>query len=437
MTRSPFYSRLASSGLAAARSPTGRSVLLYAIAFTFAGLTPIVLLPVLTRELTPAEVGQVTSWIILAGMIGNVCNMSTPALITVRYFKNTTEQLARLMVTAIAVVVAVHALFAAAVAIRPDLLSEFTSLPDGYSVLAVGAALAFSINLIGLGLMQASQRPGLYLASRVVQSVVEIVGCVALLYLVAATPDARISTYLGALAVCALFALGFSYRTGHLSALPSGTAFKTAMRFSVPIVPHVLAGQLLVNLDRLMVSAVLGIESLGIFMVASQLGMAMSLVIEPLNRALAPWLFGALGDADEAKRRQIVLVTYGLFLGLVVLALVLAGLFFLLYDFVFPPEYAAAKAIIFPIAIGMAFQGMYYGVVNYVFYAEATIRLSLITTGTVAASLLTSYLLVSNFELMGAAISFMLTNAVLFLSIWFLSSRVVPMPWTLRREARA
>lgn len=437
MTRSPLYLRLATSGLAATRSPTGRSIMLYAIAFTFAGLTPIVLLPILTRELTPGELGQVTSWIILAGMIGNVCNMSTPALITVRYFKNTTEQLARLMATALFVVVAVHAVFAAIVAIWPDLLSDFTALPDTYSVLAVGAALAFSINLIGLGLMQASRRPGLYLTSRMLQSFVEIVGCVALLYLVAATPDARISSYFAALGICALFGLGFIYRSGHLKALPSTSALKTAMRFSVPIVPHVLAGQLLVNLDRLMVSAILGIESLGIFMVASQLGMAMSFVIEPLNRALAPWLFGALGDADHSKRRQIVLATYGLFLFLFVLALVLAALFYLLYDLVFPPEYAAAKAIIFPIAMGMAFQGMYYGVVNYVFYAEATIRLSLITTSAVTASLLTSYLLVSNFGLMGAAISFMLTNGALFLFIWLLSSRIVPMPWMLRREPGA
>jgi O-antigen/teichoic acid export membrane protein len=146
-------------------------------------------------------------------------------------------------------------------------------------------------------------------------------------------------------------------------------------------------------------------------------------------------LFDALTKREPGIERVIVKFSYLIFAGLLVLALVCAVLFALAFPLVFPPEYGAAKTIIFPLAIGMAFQGMYYGVVNYLFYVEATAHLSVASTAVVGLSIGTSYLLISNFGLLGAALSFVLTNAVLFLVVWYLASKAVPMPWAIWRKA--
>lgn len=421
--------RFSAAPVSFARSPVGRSVALYAVAFGFAGLTPFLLLPVLTGHLAPADFGRATSWIVVAGIMANVGGLSTHGLLSVRYFKAERSELAALCAAALAIVAALHVGAAAWLATGPDFVADFTSLPRAYSLAALAASAAISVNLIGLAIIQASGRPGLYLILRIIQSAVEIGGCLALLRFWPTSADARILSYGVALAASALAGLLFLARQGLLNTSPDAAALRSAVRFGVPMVPHLVAGQMVSNLDRLMVAYLLGPKSLGIFMVASQLGMALSLVVEPLNRALAPWLFGQLAQEEGVDRRRIVNGTYALFALLVVIALVCATLFAAFFDLLFPAEYAAAKMIIAPVAIGMAFQGMYYGVVNYVFYAEATARLSLVTSTTVLLGGVSSYLLVSRFGIVGAGVSFLIINAALFLAVWWLARRSVPMPW--------
>lgn len=423
------FERLLQSSISRLRSPTGRSLVLYTVAFVFAGLTPFVLLPVLTHKLDPSEFGQATSWIVLAGMIANVGGLTTHGLVSVRYFKVNHEQLQRLMSAALAVILTTHAALILYLCIGPDPFSSFSHLPQAYSLGAAAVGLVISINLIALALMQISGRPGLYLLLRILQSGVEIGGCLLLLHLFAATPDVRIVSYGVAVAASATAGLLFIAGRGLLRQVPDRDSVQDVLRFGVPMVPHVLAGQLLTNLDRLMVSYVLGVKELGIFMVASQLGMALSLVIEPLNRTLAPWLFERLSNGDEHDRERIVKGTYALFAGLFVVALMAAVAFVAIFDYIFPSEYATAKLIVLPVAIGMAFQGLYYGVVNYVFYAEATGRLSLVSSTTVMLGIPVSYLLCSHWGVMGAGISFMLINAALFFAVWRVARKVVTMPW--------
>lgn len=432
MNASGYLRRLPGIALTAARSNTGRAVMLYAIAFAMAGLTPFVLLPVLTRTLDPAEFGQATSWIAVAGLIANIAGLTAHGLVSVQYFKVERAALRKLVTTALAIVAFFHAAILTLLLVGPDPAATFTQLPKSFTIGATFVALAICVNLVGLAVVQVSNRPGLYLASRLLQSAIEILGCVALIGFLDGTPEARIYSYGAAVTVCALCALAFLASQNLLAKVPDRASAYAALRFGLPTVPHVVAGQLLSNLDRLMVSYVLGIEMLGVFMVASQLGMALGLVIEPLNRALAPWLFEQLAKDDEERKRQIVRASYALFGGLVILSIVAAGVFVALFDLVFPVEYELAKLIIPAIAIGMAFQGMYYGVVNYVFFAEATGRLSVVSVATVSLATIWSFLLISRLGLIGAGLSFMLTNLVLFLAVWRLSARALPMPWFRR-----
>jgi O-antigen/teichoic acid export membrane protein len=421
--------RIVRAGGDALRSPTTRSIFLYALAFGFAGLTPFVLLPILTHRLSPTQFGQATSWIILAGLIANIFGLTTHGLISVRYYKIPRDRLQTLTTTALAVVAAAHAILVLGVILAPGALERLTDLPRIYSLGAAGAAVAISFNLIGLSVMQISGRAGLYLTLRIVQSAIEIGGCVLLLNLLAVSPDVRILSYVAAVGGSALCGVAFLASQGLLRRAPDVSSGRDVLRFGMPMVPHVLAGQLLSNLDRLMISYVLGVKQLGIFMVASQLGMALSLVIEPLNRALAPWLFEHLAKNDVTENERIIRGTYALFAGLFVIALFSATIFIGIFDNVFTREYATAKLVVLPIAIGMAFQGMYYCVVNYVFYAEATARLSMLSSATVSMAVGWSYLLIKNWGLAGAGISFMLTNATLFVVVWYLARKVIEMPW--------
>ena len=80
---------------------------------------------------------------------------------------------------------------------------------------------------------------------------------------------------------------------------------------------------------------------------------------------------------------------------------------------------------------GFVCQGMYYTQVNYLFFVERTGRLSMVTGATAVGGVLISFALTRTFGLQGAGASFLINNLILFLLVWLVASRAVPMPWSL------
>ncbi len=410
-------------------APVGRSVLIYACAFAVAGATPFLLLPVLTRQLTPQQFGEVTSFLILAAMLANAAGLSAHGFVSVRYFKSDRSAFASLSSSAMAAVVAAHALAAALVAMLFPVLQRLLGLPLGWTLLAVLASLVLSLNLVLLSIFQSAGQPMRYLSARVVQGAIELLGCFALLALLVPDAGARIWSYTAALAASAAFAWRACARAGLVGGPARSAHLRALAVFGVPMLPHIVAGSALIYLDRVVVSTLLGTDSLGLYMAAMQTGMVLVVLIEPLNKALAPWLFQQLAAADGLPRPVIVRRTYQIWAGLVAAGCVLATLATYFFDTLVGERYVAAKGLVPWMVAGFVLQGMYYTVVNYLFYAERTGRLSVMSGITACVGCGVSYGLTSAYGLDGAGASFAINYALLFVLVWFAAARAVPMPW--------
>jgi O-antigen/teichoic acid export membrane protein len=93
------------------------------------------------------------------------------------------------------------------------------------------------------------------------------------------------------------------------------------------------------------------------------------------------------------------------------------------------PQFQSAGPLLVFILIGNAFIGMYYMVTNYIFYSRRTGLLSALTISVGLLTIGLSWLLIHAYGVIGAAIGFMVGQAILFLGAWILSNRCMPMPW--------
>lgn len=421
--------------LARIRDPLGSAVLMYGLAFAIAGATPLLLLPFLTQHLSPQQFGEVTAFLILTSLLANVAGLSAHGFVSVRYFKAPAAEFKGVVSSSIVSVFAVHAFVALLVALLYPTFGQALGLSRGYAMLAVAAAFALNLNSTFLAIFQSSGKPLLYVRARAVQASIEIGLCLALLLFVVASPGARVYSYIAALAVSAGIGLIYGLRNGIVGPPVQRTAVKHLMRFGVPMLPHIVAGSAIAYLDRVIVSTLLGVESLGIYMVASQIGMVMMALIEPLNKALAPWLFGQLAQNDAALRQRIVRSTYLLHGALALTGLVVVVVSQAMFDVFIDARYSAAIKLIPWMVAGFVLQGMYYSVVNYLFYAERTGRLSLMSATAAVTGCVVSYALTSWLGLLGAAMSFALNAAMLFVLVWLAAAKAVPMPWLRPRVA--
>jgi len=402
---------------------------IYTLTNSLAAAMPFLMLPVLTRVLSPEDYGTVAMFTITVSVFAAFTGLSVPNSIGVRYFDRDRIDLPRyvatcLVITAISTVVVLVLVVAGA-----TWLSQITHLDPTWLEVAVMVAAAQAVIMTLLSLWQSSAQPWIFGAFRVSQATLDAVLSLSLVLVVGLAWQGRLlgiaiaTTGMGVLALVLL-------RRGRWSAGGFDRDYaRQALSFGVPLIPHVIGGLLIAIVDRVMISTVLDIGATGIYMVAVQIGAVLGLATDSFNKAYAPWLFGRLREADPASNARIVRLTYAYF-AVVVLAALCVGLAApAILAIIAGPRFQAAAPVVSYIALGFAFGGMYFMVTNYVFFAGRTGSLAAITLGCGAFNVMASYFLVHELGVIGAARAYMLAQGALFLCTWLLAQRSHPMPW--------
>lgn len=413
------------------------SFIIYAIAFAVAGLSPFVLLPFLTRNLSSAEFGIAAFFITCCQLMANFASLGTHGYVSVRYFKSHTRGWGSAITAAMTVVIVVHLALFVVLLVAGEWIERWLSMPLYAINLLAAASLLLCMNFIYLAVYQSSDNPKYYLAARVVQAVFEISLCLAAIYFYSATAKARIYTFPVAVGMAGLIGIYFCRKMDAFSFDGFRESIRRALRFGLPMLPHVAAGTLISFLDRIIIAAVMGPDDLGVYMAAAQLGLVMLLVIEPFNKAYAPWLFSRLAEGTAEMRVKIVRLTYLFFAVLMIIGVIATVGALIVYDFIIGAQFGAGRRLVPLIVAAYVIQGMYYTVVNYLFYSEKTYVLSAISVTTVILSSGINYVMVSLYGLQGAAISLAMNNLILFLLVWFFAAREVKLPWLSALSGRA
>jgi O-antigen/teichoic acid export membrane protein len=172
---------------------------------------------------------------------------------------------------------------------------------------------------------------------------------------------------------------------------------------------------LMILTGRFIINNLLGLEKVGIYMVGLQLGMVLDLISDPFNKVYALWLFEKLNQNNEDIKRKIVMLTYIYFLFMIFLACLLFFILKIMFPIFVGEKFLKAQKIILCILLGHAFTGMYYMVVNYIFYTYKTHILAIITFIVGLLNVPIAFLFVKFYEEVGAVQSFMIVNILRFL----------------------
>jgi O-antigen/teichoic acid export membrane protein len=242
--------------------------------------------------------------------------------------------------------------------------------------------------------------------------------------------EGRIAAQVWTVAIFGLISLVLLNRSGLLSFLVWRPSYiKEALKFGVPLIPHISGRFLLTSVDRLVINVELGIAEAGTYMVAVQMAGAMRLVFDAVNKAYVPWLFERLRRNDPIEKRRIVINTY-LWSCLVLVGTMIAFVIGpKLVTIIAGPQYAQSGSIIGWLVLGEAFGGMYLMVTNYVFYSKRTGLLSLVTIFSGFVNILLLVFMTKHFGIEGAAIAFCIAMALRFALTWLLAQKCHPMPW--------
>lgn len=409
----------------------------YVAANVFSAAIPFLLLPVLTRYLSPAEYGETAMFQTLLGALSAFVGLGTAGAATRKYFdKEANEQtLAEFVGACLQILLASSVVLVGVVFVLRTFISDWLNLRVEWVLWAVVVAAMGVPVQIRLGQWEVRRKARLYGTLQNAQSVLH--GALSLFLVVVALQGAagRVNAQIVTAFIVGLAALVFLKRDGLLLLLRWKPIYlKEALSYGIPLIPHLAGAFVVAAIDRVLVSKQLGLEDAGIYMVGVQVAGALILVFDALSRAFTPWLYERLRGADKGDDALIVSRTYSLWFLMVLggLAAVAAGGWFV--ELVAGARYARAGEVIGWLAMGHVFHGGYLLLSGFIIYSKRTGLLSLITI--VSGMIGIPLLLVSmqTMGLQGAAIAFCSTMALRCALTWWAAQACQPMPWFGRKD---
>lgn len=417
----------------------------YAAANVLNRAFPFLLLPVLTRYLSPEEYGVYVMFQVVLFFLLPLIGLNSEAAVSREFFRLERPELERyvrntqLMSGGIGAVLLVVALAAGGP------IGGFLSFPGAWLPVVVVVGMGESAKAVHLVLWRMQKRARAYAAFTVCQAAVRTAACILPLVLVTRRLDGLLWGHALSLTAFSLFSLVALRREGCLAWSWHGSHARDYLRYGVPLLPHRMSGWLQGMADRVLIAKLGDLAQLGIYSLGYSLGGLVGLVQDAVNLAWVPFLYERLARADHRARLEIVRFIGLYAIGMAAVAVAVT----LMSSLVFPllgPRFAGARVFVVWIAFAYAVNGVYKMFVNFLFFAGRTAVISAITITTALLGFGIAYALIASRGVIGAGYAAVISQVLTCACVVVVARRAAPMPWReglrtvfvgLRRPERA
>lgn len=194
-----------------------------------------------------------------------------------------------------------------------------------------------------------------------------------------------------------------------------------ALKFNIPLIPHYLSLVVLGQIDRILIGNFNGKDKAGIYSLATQVAMVISIVIQGINQAFVPWVY------ERFKER-----TFSYVRSQSNMLCILVGVMVFLYMLVSPEiirimgtkEYMDAIWVM-PAAGLSVYITFCYGLYSCIeFYYDATTYVMIATTSGAALSVVMNMLLLPRFGFISAGYTSLTCYAFFMMMHYFFQKRI-------------
>ena len=402
----------------------------YVLANVLNAAIPLMLLPVLTRILTPEEYGLVAMFAVVLSFFIAFCGLGINGAITVQFFKLSKQEFREFVFSCLLVLVASSLVLSALLGLFAKDLSFFTLLPPEWLYVALVMGFFQFLITIRLSIFQAQKRAVNFGVVQVFLSLMNACLSILLVTTIFASWEGRVVGHGIAIVVVSLICLFWIIRDREVKTTFSLRWIREALRFGLPLMPHIIGGIVISLADRTIVANLLGEKEVGIYMVGIQLGLAMSFLADAFMKTYSPIMYKWLGSDSDIARRRVVGVTYICLLGFPLLVMPVYFIIKLLFPVLVGDGFERSMELVIWFLLGHAFTGVYYSISNFYFFAGKTGRLSVVTTLVGGITVVSSFLAIQEYGLVGGAVVFCLGQLALFVAAFIMSLQVLQLPWT-------
>lgn len=392
---------------------------------------PFLLLPVLTRYLTPDDYGIIASFTALVSFLAIFIGLSGHGAIDANFFRLEKNKLGVYISNVLIILLLSTFVCLVSVFIFSDMIESKLAISLEWQILAVIVALGQFITLINLSLWVIEQKPLQFGIYQFLQTILITVISIILIVGYSYNWEGQLLGIVIGTLVLSFVSLIVLFKRGYMNLKINKSDMKDFLKFGIPMVPHQFGAWLRAQGDKVIIISLIGTSATGLFAVGYQIGVIMSVFISSLTKALYPILFRLLNKENLLfhEKKRIVLFSYGLFLLILIITIILLFVVDYLYLYFIGQDFHESGFLTKLIIVSFMFEGFYYCIVGYLFYFKETAKLAKITFSISILHILLSILLVYLYGVIGAGYALIISGIVQFILIWHLSNKIYPMPW--------
>jgi O-antigen/teichoic acid export membrane protein len=415
-----------------------RNGAIYVAANVMSAAIPFLLLPVLTRAFGPDEYGQVVSFALFVTLCLTLSGCNAHAALGVIWFKQRREEISLYVGAALVLALASAAVIGLStgivLGIWPGLGAGLTPAWGGVAALTAGANVILQCRLV---LWQSQHKALQSAALQFMASVLNLGLSLAAVFVLgwgAAGRNAGIAVSAGLLACAAIYLF---HVAGEVRWSVCWDRIKLLLVFGLPLIFHTLAGVLLSTADRWIISIQLGSEPLGVYGAGAQLGAMMAILADAFVKAFGPWMYEKLASTTVADKHYAVGAIYAAAPAFLCGAVLLWTILHFVSGVLLGPRFQDAVPLLPWFMLGGAFTGIYVCTSVLYFFAGRTVLLSSVTLPSAVLGTIFTWMLVARYGVVGAAMGYSLTQALLALFVGAVALRSFDLPWGDGRKAIA
>ena len=174
----------------------------------------------------------------------------------------------------------------------------------------------------------------------------------------------------------------------------SGKFWRYALLFNLPLVPHYLSQTVLSSADRIMIRDMVGKSQAGIYNLAYQISLLMTLFNTALSQTLSPWIYQKIKAGRAKDVSGVAFMAMGLIACANLMLMLLAPEAVAVFA---PRSYYDAIYVIPPVSMSVFFMFSYDLFAKFEFYFEKTAFIMVASVTGALLNLITNYIFIQKY----------------------------------------
>lgn len=397
------------------------------------------LLPVYTRYLTPVDYGILSITSVLGSILAIFLIFGQGGAIGRFYYDyhhDSTKLRDYLSTVCLSVGLISFAICVILCLLGDSFFSIFISdVPfNPYIILVIWSTVLGIPLKFALTLLQVKEKAYIYSTINVVKF---LISTILIIFFVVVLREGALGSLKGQFVCSIIFSFtALSYLKKDITIKFDLNKFKETFYYGMPLIPHMLSGWITSFIDRLFLNWYCTLSIVGLYSLGYQIGSIMSLVTTAINFAWVPFFMSkATNEGEKAKPIFSVLTTY--YMALIVFIGISIALFAkdVIHLMTVPAYYGASQVVPF-VVLSYVLNGMYYMVVNQILFLKKTKYLATATFLGALVNIGLNFLLIPEYEMIGAAAATAITYLFTFIGVFLISNRLFPIKYEYCRISK-